>query len=76
MTNYEPSTLEGAPFNVQLGVSHKHLFVVAQRTDNLLLQIPLQVLNYQVTPFSIFIELNDCRYRFDGKMLYNLKKTI
>ena len=34
------------------------------------------MLEYKVTPFSIFIELNDCRYRFDGQMLYTMKKMI
>lgn len=44
MTNYEPSTLEGSPFMIQVGVSHKHIFVVPPRSERLLLQIPLQVL--------------------------------
>lgn len=33
-------------------------------------------LEYKVTVHSIFIETSDKTYRFDGKMMYDIKKLI
>lgn len=41
-----------------------------------LVEIPLTELKYKVTVFSIFIETAERVLRFDGRVMYDIKKLI
>lgn len=76
MTNYDPTTLPGNTAELLLGVNRQNLIVVRHKQLAPLLEIPLLDLNYKVTAFSIFIDTEEKVLRFDGRMMYDIKKMI
>ncbi len=40
------------------------------------MEISLDKLEYKVTPFSLFVNANSKEYRFDGKIMYDVRKMI
>ena len=76
VTNYDPTSLPGNTANLLLGVNRQNLTVVRHKQLAPLLEIPLLELEYKVTAFSIFIETEEKTLRFDGRMMYDIKKMI
>lgn len=61
---------------VLLGINHKDVVVMSKKKDELIIQIPLDVLDYKISVFSIFIEWTEQTVRFNGRMLYNIDQLI
>ena len=76
VTNYDPASLPGNTANLLLGVNRQNLTVVRHKQLAPLLEIPLLELDYKVTAFSIFIDTEEKILRFDGRMMYDIKKMI
>lgn len=76
VTNYDPATLPGACTNLLLGVNRKNLVVIRHKQLEPLLQIPLQKLECKVSVNSIFIDTEEKVLRFDGQIMYDIKKLI
>jgi hypothetical protein len=66
----------GAHKDVYAGVSYKSLAVVSRRSNELIIQIPLEILQYKVAVFSIYIDHHDETLRFDGRMLLDIDMLI
>ena len=76
VTNYDPATLPGSCTNLLLGVNRKNLVIIRHKQLEPLLQIPLQKLECKVSVNSIFIDTEEKVLRFDGQIMYDIKKLI
>lgn len=76
VTNYDPGTLPGNASEVLLGINRHNLTIIRPKTLAPLLEISLLTLEYKVTAFSIFITTEQRVLRFDGRMMYDIKKLI
>lgn len=73
---HNPEKLPGRHSDVLLGISYKNIVVVARKSREILLQVPLELLTYKISVFSFFLQLEEQTYRFDGRMLFDADKLI
>lgn len=76
VSNYDPPTLPGNSASLLLGINRRNLVIIRHKQLTPLVEIPLSSLSYKVTAFSIFIETSERVLRFDGRMMYDIKKII
>lgn len=76
VTNYDPPTLPGSEANLLLGINRHNLVIIRKNQITPLIEIPIKKLDYKITVFSIFIETSEKILRFDGQMMYGIKKIL
>ena len=76
VTNYDPPSLPGYVKELLLGINRHNLIIIRPKSLGPLVEIPLKDLSYKVTVYSIFIETEERVLRFDGRMMYDIKKLI
>lgn len=61
---------------VWAGVNHSDFILMEFNQSDPFLKTPIHSLRYKVTPFSLFLQFEDKKYRFDGPLLFNIGKIL